>query len=214
MTCRLIVLTVVVVAAMVLAMPAGAGAQAPAGDSVTGSAFDCDIIFCATRSLTVDAQGGPAGANPTGTLSVEFIGPTPGSTSGLDADVSCLSVIGSVAVIGFSGFEDGIGIPAPVPTTGLIRVTDGGGPASGLDTFAVAITASGSFGDPRLPGPTDCSSFPPGSEVFVNVSGDLLVVDARSVPTSKDQCKKGGHRQFGFKNQGQCVAFVQRGPKP
>jgi outer membrane protein assembly factor BamB len=27
-------------------------------------------------------------------------------------------------------------------------------------------------------------------------------------PTSKDQCKKGGWRAFGFKNQGQCIKFV------
>jgi hypothetical protein len=32
-------------------------------------------------------------------------------------------------------------------------------------------------------------------------------------PTAKEQCKKGGYEEFGFKNQGQCVAFVQRGPK-
>jgi hypothetical protein len=36
------------------------------------------------------------------------------------------------------------------------------------------------------------------------------------LPTSKEQCKSGGWRTFGatFKNQGQCVAFVERGPKP
>ena len=34
------------------------------------------------------------------------------------------------------------------------------------------------------------------------------------VPTSKEQCKNGGWRNFPeFKNQGQCVAFVERGPK-
>lgn len=32
-------------------------------------------------------------------------------------------------------------------------------------------------------------------------------------PTTKQQCKNGGYRAFGFKNQGQCVAFVERGPK-
>jgi hypothetical protein len=32
-------------------------------------------------------------------------------------------------------------------------------------------------------------------------------------PTSKEQCKKGGYEEFDFKNQGQCVAFVERGPK-
>jgi 6-phosphogluconolactonase len=38
----------------------------------------------------------------------------------------------------------------------------------------------------------------------------------RRAPTSKDQCKNGGWRTFGdaFKNQGECVAFVERGPKP
>jgi hypothetical protein len=43
-----------------------------------------------------------------------------------------------------------------------------------------------------------------------------VVVDAQPLPTSKDQCKNGGWRGFGdtFKNQGQCVAFVERGPKP
>jgi hypothetical protein len=34
------------------------------------------------------------------------------------------------------------------------------------------------------------------------------------LPTSKAQCKNGGFARFGFKNQGQCVAFVQRGSKP
>jgi hypothetical protein len=34
------------------------------------------------------------------------------------------------------------------------------------------------------------------------------------VPVSKDDCKDGGWRAFGFRNQGQCVASVQRGPKP
>ena len=33
------------------------------------------------------------------------------------------------------------------------------------------------------------------------------------VPTSKEQCKNGGWRNFPqFKNQGQCIAFVNRGP--
>lgn len=36
------------------------------------------------------------------------------------------------------------------------------------------------------------------------------------MPTSKEQCKDAGFEDFvalGFKNQGQCVAFVERGPK-
>ena len=43
----------------------------------------------------------------------------------------------------------------------------------------------------------------------------LAVSPVTEVPTGKDQCKNGGWRTFGpmFKNQGQCVAFVERGPK-
>ncbi len=33
-------------------------------------------------------------------------------------------------------------------------------------------------------------------------------------PTTKQQCKNGGYRQFGSRNQGQCIAFVNRGPQP
>jgi len=30
-------------------------------------------------------------------------------------------------------------------------------------------------------------------------------------PTTKDECKKGGWESFGFRNQGQCVRFVETG---
>jgi hypothetical protein len=40
-------------------------------------------------------------------------------------------------------------------------------------------------------------------------TGDIVVHDAPPFPTSKDQCKNGGWRNFpGFKNQGDCVSFV------
>jgi 6-phosphogluconolactonase len=32
-------------------------------------------------------------------------------------------------------------------------------------------------------------------------------------PTNKAQCRHGGWRKFGFKNQGQCIRFVKRGAK-
>jgi DNA-binding beta-propeller fold protein YncE len=35
----------------------------------------------------------------------------------------------------------------------------------------------------------------------------------RRVPTTKEQCRHGGWKQFGFKNQGQCIRFVKHGPK-
>ena len=41
----------------------------------------------------------------------------------------------------------------------------------------------------------------------------IAVSPAAQVPASKDQCKNGGWRNFPqFKNQGQCIAFVNHGP--
>ena len=43
-----------------------------------------------------------------------------------------------------------------------------------------------------------------------NPSGIAVRPPAR-VPTSREQCKNGGWRSFpGFKNQGQCILFVQQ----
>ena len=40
-----------------------------------------------------------------------------------------------------------------------------------------------------------------------------VAVTPAQVPASKDQCKNGGWRNFPqFKNQGQCIAFVNHGP--
>lgn len=42
----------------------------------------------------------------------------------------------------------------------------------------------------------------------------LVVTCLPQLPTSKEQCKEGGWRDFAaFKNQGQCVAFVERRPR-
>jgi hypothetical protein len=83
-------------------------------------------------------------------------------------------------------------------------VTDGG--PGGPDVIDAFPTPG------RLPG--DCSPLS-GGIVGDVLTGDIVVVDAPPLPTSKDQCKKGGWHTYGiFKNQGQCVAFVERGPKP
>jgi hypothetical protein len=53
--------------------------------------------------------------------------------------------------------------------------------------------------------------------VTFNFRGDAIVVDAEPpppLPTSKEQCRKGGYAAFGFANQGQCIAFVNTGHRP
>jgi hypothetical protein len=63
--------------------------------------------------------------------------------------------------------------------------------------------------------PTVCPTSPPLTPPPIT-DGDITVHDAPPLPTAKDQCKNGGWRSFGgrFKNEGQCVAFVQRRPQP
>ena len=64
--------------------------------------------------------------------------------------------------------------------------------------------------------PTQCP-FPLSGAGFPNSANSAFrVTQAPPLPTSKDQCKDGGWRGFGgaFKNQGQCVSFVERRPKP
>jgi hypothetical protein len=35
-------------------------------------------------------------------------------------------------------------------------------------------------------------------------------VDAQTAPTSKNDCKNGGYQDFGFRNQGLCIQYVNR----
>jgi hypothetical protein len=191
------------------AFPAGASAQAP-GDSVTGTLLDP-----AGQRAVVDAHSGPFGENPTGTAGL--------GSSGIFApvwelDVTCLSVTGNTAVVGFSGTVATIfGFGEVRPTAGLIRIVDGGGPASRQDTLEF-VSVEGAIDGPPIPGPTSCATYPAGFPLrhgpIVNGEGDLVVTDAQPLPTSKDQCKKGGWHNYGvFRNQGDCVSFVATGGK-
>jgi hypothetical protein len=213
---------------MALAAPVTAAGQSPGTDSVIGTATsDClesveldGQIFCLRRlSITVDVESGPMGENPTGTVGLISLGPTPGSTISTDSEAACLSVSGGVAIIGLAG--QGFQGLAPFFVAGLLRVVDAGGLDSGGDTFESAYQSTPPFPPgPPLPGPTSCSTFPgafPRDPFvfpdFTNKTGDVVVTDAQPFPTSKDQCKDGVWRNFPqFKNQGECIAFVNHGP--
>jgi hypothetical protein len=201
---------VVVTVAAALVTPASASGQAPAGDSVVGDQSDLEVLFF----FHIDATSGPAGENPAGTVTMQSGG---GNAPFFSFTVTCLSVSGSTAIIGVGGTVFGFG--TQLPARGLIRVVDAGGPSSGLDTIETAGEL-GSEGGPPLPGPTTCSAFPgpfalPTPLPEGPVTSDIVVHDEPAVPTSKEQCRNGGWRNFpGFKNQGHCVAFVERGPKP
>jgi hypothetical protein len=176
-----------------LALPGVAGAQAPAQDSVVGTGAIAD-----GSSLVANVTSGPSGENPTGTVSFSTAGFSFQSTS-----VACLSVTGNSATFVISLAPNGLGIPGARFT--VVDNSSTGSP----DTITVS---------PRDPFATPCTPEPgiPGGGPQELTAGDIVVIDAQPFPTSKDQCKNGGWRTFGdtFKNQGQCVAFVERGPKP
>jgi hypothetical protein len=217
---------------MALVAPGAAEAQDVAQDSVEGTATAClqptsgclsppPGQFGLTLRLSAAARSGPSGEQPAGTMiwDEREIGLFIHS----ETQVSCLSVSGHVAVIGVGGttaFTGSFGTISGISVAGLIRVTDGGGPDSRLDTFEFGIRQN-PFPPfppvpPPIPPPTDCSAFPAGLTAFTNEGGDLRVTDAQPFPTTKDQCKNGGWRNYGvFKNQGDCVSFVAtRGKNP
>jgi hypothetical protein len=81
-----------------------------------------------------------------------------------------------------------------------------GGPGGAND--GVGLSISDPTGFPLLGG----SAQPPGGS---GSNTAQLGSATPALPTTNGQCKNGGWRNYGtnFKNQGQCVAFVQRGPK-
>ncbi len=71
------------------------------------------------------------------------------------------------------------------------------------DTVSQYNVGAGGALSPKTPRTVAAGQFPVG----------VAVSPTPRVPTSKDQCKHGGWRQFGFKNQGRCIRSVKHGPK-
>ncbi len=182
-------LVAVVVSAALAQGPASA--QPPAGDSVVGSGR-----FLAT-SFEVNVQAGPAGENPTGFLRLS------GEVYNFEAEPTCLIVAGNVAVAGYRI------LTGPLAGTGfLAEVVDNGvTPPVGVPTDTLTY-----YQDLAAP-PTTCPA-PVGGPGSPLLFGDVTVVDASPGPTSADACRDGGWARFGFRNQGQCIAFIHRGPHP
>jgi hypothetical protein len=182
-------------------------AVAAAAVSVGALGATLAAVAAMTMPATAHAQA-QAGDSVTGSGTADSIGafsidvrsgpsgeaPTGQASLGLfGGPISCLAVNGRVA-----RFD----IPGRLFTV-VVQVTDNAG--TGLPD-----TISGFTGTV----PTPCAPLPPGAPVANVLTGDIVVVDAPLLPTSKEQCKNGGYTAFAFKNQGQCVAFVERGPKP
>jgi hypothetical protein len=178
-------------------VPAAHG-QLPSGDSVVGQGRTIPFgDMSLVETFDVEARSGPSGENPSGsvTLEIGFEGLPP--FFHFEGPVRCLSVSGNDALVGFELHPPFGAFPGAV-----IEIEDNGPPGSDPPDFFWARPVA----DPSSCAPSDLT-LPPVAE------GDVRVIDVPSAPTSKAECEKGGYELFGFKNQGQCVAFVQRGPK-
>jgi hypothetical protein len=178
---RMLFVAAAVGVGVALAFPGVSGAQIPTQDSVILTGGPAQAG--AFTLIDIDATSGPSGENPTGQVRFDVSGLSIGGP------VTCLAVSGNTAIINFDDQIGGFGVST-------VEVVDGQ-----PDFFDAAPTGRE---------PTDCSpSFPLLRPVS---GGDIVVVDAPPLPTSKEQCKKGGWRDFPqFKNQGQCIAFVNHG---
>ena len=109
---------------VVLTLAPHASAQVPTQDSVTGGGLIVGASF------GVDARSGPSGENPTGTARLSS---SPVVGLRVEGPVTCLSVTGNRAVIGFANT---LGNPF-LGVGAFIEVTDGT-----PDTFTATLIAS------------------------------------------------------------------------
>src|SRR5215211_2784551 len=101
---------VVVVAAVTwLGLAPSTPAQTPQGDSVTGTLFD--QIETGTSVFGMDAHSGASGENPSGTADWHVGG---GNGRSWTVSITCLSVTGNMAILGFTGTTRFLGMETPV----------------------------------------------------------------------------------------------------
>jgi hypothetical protein len=157
---------------------AGGGGDGHRGASIGGTTGDAFV-----------GRGGAGGTDGSGGLggatSADFAGATDGGAGGL----------------GFGG-DGGDGAFLPdFPTTGGAGGGGGGGLYGGGGGSGGIGGGGGGGGGSNL--------VPTGGSASIDTTGIPQVqISYTPVPTSRDQCKKGGWRQFGFRNQGQCIRFV------
>ena len=184
MRTRCLLATVVAVGA-ILVLPSAAGAQVPTGDSVVGSGDTAT-----GNSFSFDVSSGPSGENPTG------------GSSALLADFLYSEHLGRLLGCEWQRSHHRWG-PCSEPFA--------------LTYSKTTVVDNGPTGDGRGRGATTPSTAPSHlvSSAVPRRRAATSSVDAPPLPTSQRQCKNGGWRNFsGFRNQGQCVAFVERGPRP
>jgi len=142
--------------------------------------------------------------------SVEYIAEGPGSPP-LPGNWAATAVF-KYAVGGTPYTVDGTGSFLLDEYSGLTITVSDGSTSAQLD-----LTGDASAFDTELPGPP--TTWTSGQLQLGGITANLTALQDTPFggeptvtdPTTKDDCKKGGYEDFGFKNQGQCVRFVETG---
>jgi HD-GYP domain-containing protein (c-di-GMP phosphodiesterase class II) len=197
--------------------PAGAAGLAAAGNGAGGPASSG--LPPSGPGSAVGSQGGrltagqlhPGGAGGAGASSPAT--PPPGRNRPPAGPGGGSGGSGGGSSPGGSGAPGGAP-SAPAPPGGSPGTV--GPPPTGTGTPGASGTpAGGSSGEPTGTGTPDTPP-PPGGDSSGgdtgppagNPGGDQG--GPPSGPTTKDECKDGGYAQWGFRNQGQCIASVNR----
>ena len=181
-------LVMLVSVALTAVSVSSAYAQPATQDSVIGSGIAQTSGTDTTFNFSIDARSGPSGENPTGSVTFRFT--SDGSTF-FSGPVTCLAVNANFGILSVNTPQfRAVGMEVTdLPSGDLIRAIPTGN--------------------------SSCAPIGPAVSFDV-ISGNVVVTDAKPLPTSKEQCKNGGWKGYGvFKNQGDCVSFVAtRGKNP
>jgi hypothetical protein len=178
-------------------------------DSPTITSVDCT----GTTNFTYSATGVAAGPYPgtfteTGALTVNRL------SASFTIDSAAGQVTGTkTANVGVSCGGSCAGVAACALAGASYNTLPG--QLSSTDTYTATIrTAAGTFIDTGLFGAVFYRSADSPLNGFDSSFASDLVSPTQVVPTGEEQCKGGGWRAYGFKNQGRCLQFVKRPPAP
>ena len=133
-----------------------------------------------------------------------------GSPAGLavSPDGASVYVVNGVGVSQFDIAADGALIPKSPASVSAGNVP--GRVAVSPDGRSVYVTNNEGFDVSQYDVGADGALSPKNPAIVADGEGPVAVAvsPAPRVPTTLNQCKNGGWQQFGFKNQGRCVAFV------
>ena len=191
-------LAVVLALALAAMLPPLAGAAPPPEpafrDTASASGDNLVLDDFSVSDIEVQASSGPSGEDPSGrvTFNSFFI------SEPVSGPVSCLHVAGNRAVL----TADGPFASFPGVLAFTVTLVDNGG--SGLDEFKYYPVL------PETPEYVDCT-LPPIADFGGPLIGRASVFDAPPPPAARTECTRGAFARFGFRNQGQCLRFVNHG---